>query len=153
MSGDQGEMFEVMEGERKASMSSAGPVYRSSESYVPIPPTGPAAEVYSREEGKPHAFIKFMESEDGPPFWRALQDAVLDALGRQEKRFSTRTFLARYRDDEKVRINDHFSPWLADELVAKYPQLIDIIERRVRKKSGPRSEGVHNALSRLEEPI
>jgi hypothetical protein len=102
----------------------------------PPPPTGPLADRYTREEGKPHAFIKFMESDDGPPFWRALQDTALDALGRQEKRFSTRTFLARYRDDEKVRINDHFSPWFADELVAKYPQLIDIIERRKRTKEG-----------------
>ena len=88
---------------------------------APAPPTGPTADKYSREEGKPHAFIKF----------------ALDAFRRQEKRFSTRTFLARYRDDEKVRINDHFSPWFADQLVTNHPQLIDIIERRIRKKEGP----------------
>jgi hypothetical protein len=116
------------------------------------PPTGPAAKPYSREEGKPHAFIKFMESEDGPPFWQAVQDAALSALARQETRFSTRTFLARYRDDNKVRINDHFSPWLADDLVADHPQLIDIIERRVRRKEGPpdHKEKEGEALSRWE---
>ena len=83
----------------------------------PPPPTGPAAEVYSREDGKPDAFIKFMESEDGPPFWRALQDAALDAFGHQQTRFSPRGFLAHYRDTKKVRINNNFSPWFADQLV------------------------------------
>ena len=136
---DQRELFKVTEAEPPSSMSRGGQSSPVGDSYTPAPPTGPAAEVYSREEGKPLAFTKFMDSEDGPQFWRALQDAALDALARQETRFSTRTFLARYRDDEKVRINDHFSPWFADELVVKYPRLIDIIERRARKKPGPRS--------------
>jgi len=104
---------------------------------APSPPTGPLAEAYSREEGKPPALAKFMESEDGPPFWRALQDAALDAFGREEKRFSPRGFLAHYRDTKKVRLNNNFSPWFADLLVAKHPQLIDIVERRVRRKIGP----------------
>lgn len=103
----------------------------------PPPPTGPAAEVYSREEGKPDAFIKFTESEDGDPFWRALEAAALDAFARQETRFSPRGFLAHYRDTKKVRLNNNFSPWFADMLVTEHPELIDIIERRVRRKSGP----------------
>jgi len=103
----------------------------------PTPPTGPVADPYSREEGKPHAFIKFMESEDGPLFWQALENAALDAFKRQETRFSPRGFLAHYRDTKKVRINNNFSPWFADQLVAEHPQLLDLIERRVRKKEGP----------------
>jgi hypothetical protein len=104
---------------------------------APPPPTGPLAEVYSREDGKPPAFIKFMDSADGPPFWRALQDAALDTFGRQEERFSPRGFLAHYRDTKKVRLNNNFSPWFADMLVTEHPQLIDIIERRKRTKEGP----------------
>ena len=104
---------------------------------APDPPTGPAAEKFSREEGEPPAFTKFMDSEHGPPFWLALQVAALDAFGLQEKRFSPRGFLAHYRDSKKVRINNNFSPWFADRLVAEHPQLIDIIERRIRKKEGP----------------
>jgi hypothetical protein len=103
----------------------------------PPPPTGPLADPYSREEGKPPAFIKFMDSEDGPPFWMALQDAALDAFARQETRFSPRGFLAHYRDTKKVRLNNNFSPWFADQLVVNHPQLIDIIERRKRTKEGP----------------
>jgi len=137
MIGEQNEMFEITEGKREASMSRAGPVHRSTESYVPSPPTGPAAEVYSREEGKPSAFTAFMESADGTPFWRALEAAALDALARREARFSPRGFLAHYRDSKRVRINNNFSPWFADMLVAEHPQLVDIVERRVRKKTGP----------------
>jgi hypothetical protein len=137
MSDEQNEMFMVTGGEPSTSMSSDGPVHRSSESYAPSPPTGPAAEVYSREEGKPDAFIKFMESAEGRPFWRALEVAALDALARRETRFSPRGFLAHYRDSKKVRINNNFSPWFADMLVAEHPQLVDIVERRVRKAAGP----------------
>jgi len=137
MSDDQSEMFQVTEGNREATMSSADPVRRISESYAPSPPTGPAAEAYSREEGKPSAFTAFMESADGTPFWRALEAAALDALARGETRFSPRGFLAHYRDTKRVRINNNFSPWLADQLVAEHPQLVDIVERRVRKAAGP----------------
>ena len=45
--------------------------------------------------------------------------------------------MAHYRDTKKVRLNNNFSPWFADLLVAKHPQLIDIVERRVRRKIGP----------------
>ena len=33
-----------------------------------------------------------------------------------------------------VGISNDFTPWLADELVATYPQLLDIIQRKSRKK-------------------
>jgi len=104
---------------------------------APSPPTGPAADPYSREDGKPPAFIEFLDSEDGPPFWRALQDAALDAFAHKEERFSPRGFLAHYRDTKKVRLNNNFSPWFADMLVTEHPQLIDVIERRKRTKAGP----------------
>ena len=103
----------------------------------PSPPTGPLADRYTRAEGKPPAFIKFMASEDGPPFWRSLQDAALDAFRRQETRFSCASFIWHYRDTKKVRLNNNFSPWFADMLVTEHPHLIDIVERRVRKKAGP----------------
>lgn len=104
---------------------------------APSPPTGPLADPHTREEGKPLGFVKFMESDDGAPFWRALQDAALDAFRRQETRFSPRGFLAHYRDTKKVRLNNNFSPWFADMLVTEHPHLIDIVERRMRKKAGP----------------
>jgi hypothetical protein len=103
----------------------------------PPPPTGPEAEPHTREEGKPPAFQRFLESDDGKLFWEEIQSAALEAYRAGEKRFSPRGFLAHYRDTKKVRVNNVFSPWFADLLVAKYPALLDIIERRVRKKKGP----------------
>ena len=137
MSATQGEMFEVTAGNRKASMSSTAPVERTPESYLPLPPSGPQAERYSVEEGLPSALTAFMEGEDGPPFWRALEAAALDALARQETRFSPRGFLVHYRDTKRVRINNNFSPWFADLLLMEHPQLVGIVERRVRKAAGP----------------
>ena len=105
--------------------------------HAPPPPTGPEAEKYHHEDGRPERFVAFLDTPDGQAFWEAVEEAALEALRTGEERFSTRTFLARYRDDEKVRINDHFSPWFADELVARHPLLLDIIERRKRRKAGP----------------
>lgn len=104
---------------------------------VPDPPTGPPAAPYDREDGRPEKYVAFRATEDGEAFWVRLTQDALGALQEGESRFSTRTFLARYRDEQKVRINDHFSPWFADDLVAAYPELLDIVERRARKKRGP----------------
>lgn len=101
----------------------------------PDPPTGPQAEAYTREEGRPEAFDRFMATEEGETFWWAIRTAALAALEEGEARFSARAFLSNYRHTRKVRINDHFSPWFADLLVATYPALLDIVERRERKKA------------------
>lgn len=111
--------------------------YRSPGSSLPDPPTGPKADTFDDEEGQPHAYVEFRASERGQNFWRALEAAALSRLRSGEGRFSTRTFLSQYRDDFKFRINNIFSPWLADDLIVKHPALLDIIERRVRKKPGP----------------
>lgn len=105
----------------------------------PPPPTGPQAEPFSRLDGAPEAFLAFLETEDGQRFWSWLVAQAMGALSRGEKRFSTRTSVALFRAVEKVRINDHFSPWFADLLVQEHPELVDIIERRARKKRGPTS--------------
>ena len=39
----------------------------------PPPPTGPKAEEYTPEEGRPPAFAKFLASDEGQEFWRQMQ--------------------------------------------------------------------------------
>ncbi len=104
---------------------------------VPAPPTGPQVDDFGYDEGLPPAFARFLATEDGQAFWRAIQEAALAVFRRGETRFSPRGFLAHYRDTNKVRINNIFSPWFADMLVAAHPELLDIVERRKRKKPGP----------------
>jgi hypothetical protein len=103
----------------------------------PPPPSGPDAEPYKQEDGRPSAFLRFLETAEGAAFWESIQTAALEALEAGEKRFSPRSFLGNYRVTEKVRVNDHYSPWFADMLVKEYPDLLDIVERRERKKPGP----------------
>ncbi len=104
---------------------------------APAPPTGPTAESYDHEDGRPEKFVAFLATEDGRRFWDCIEDAALGAFQSGARRFSARTFLHKYREREKLRINDHFSPWFADELVSRHPALLEIIERRSRKKVGP----------------
>lgn len=103
---------------------------------APPPPTGPKADVFTEADGRTPAFWRFFRSEDGRQFWATIQRDALSALDAGEKRFSPRGFLASYRDREKVRVNNIFSPWFADMLVLAHPELIDIIERRKRTKPG-----------------
>lgn len=95
------------------------------------PPSGPKAVPFTDPEGSPEAYRAFMAGEIGLELWKDLVGAA-QASYEQGKRFSTRTFIAKYRERYGVRINDHFSPWLADELVANDVRLDAIVERRRR---------------------
>ena len=101
------------------------------------PPTGPEADEYTEEDGRPPAFERFLASEEGQEFWGEIQRSALDASGRGESRFSCLGFIHSYRDSHKARVNNSYAPWFADILVMAHPELVDIIERRVRKKPGP----------------
>ena len=103
----------------------------------PPPPTGPQAETYTEQDGRPAAFTAFLASPEGGLFWVAVQAAALTAFQTGEQRFSPRDFLSSYRAQHGVRVNNVFSPWFADMLVERHPQLLAIIERRKRKKAGP----------------
>jgi hypothetical protein len=96
------------------------------------PPTGPKAKAYTREEGQVAAYYRWRDTDEGVEFVGAMTRAAFAAL-YVKGRFSTRTFLCMYRDEHKLRINNNFSPWLADELVATHPELLDVVERRKRK--------------------
>lgn len=100
---------------------------------VPEPPTGPAAIVPTKGEGTPAAYGAWRESEDGRDAWRWILAQAREALKRGERRVSPRTLVAQCRDVLKVQINDHFSPWVADDLIRAEPALLDVIERRRRR--------------------
>ena len=137
MSDEQGEMFKVTKAKRPTSMSSDESPPPTGDSYVPAPPSGPAADPYHHFDSRPEKFVKFFLSKEGQGLFAQLRSAALDALRSGEKRFSVRAWVDS--DAHKKRVNNSFCPWLADELVIDRPELLDIIERRVRKRQGPRS--------------
>ena len=65
--------------------------------------------------------------------------AARDALQQGHDRVSVLGYIHEYRALHKKRVNNTFAPWVADELVVRRPELLGIIERRVRKMPGPRS--------------
>jgi|TARA_R100001143_G_scaffold12132_1_gene13516 hypothetical protein len=101
---------------------------------APAPPTGPTVDDYKRKDGKLERFIDFLSTEEGRRYWSILESSALRALNIGQKRFSTRTFVERYRAQTKTRLNNDFSVWSADLLVDRHPDLLDIIERRKRKR-------------------
>lgn len=103
--------------------------------FAPDPPTGPKGTEYTTDDGKWEKFQAFRHSDAGRDFWRWLTRKALDAQASGAKRFSVRTWTAFYRDTFGVGITNDFTPWLADELVATYPALLDIIQRKSRTKA------------------
>lgn len=103
---------------------------------LPSPPTGPEAEPYGRDNGSSSRFAAFIETGKGAAFMSRVASAALSGLSRGDRRFSVFSYIGQYRALHKVRITNNFAPLVADELVRRHPQLLDIIERRARKKAG-----------------
>ena len=135
---DQSELFQVTEAKRVSSMSREESPSPTGDSYVPAPPTGPAATPYTRFDSRPEKFIAFVLSEEGVAFMANAERAAMDAMRQGQERFSVLGYIHEYRAVHRERVNNTFAPWVADELVLRRPELVDIIERRVRKITGPR---------------
>ena len=135
---DQSELFQVTEARRQSSTSRDAPVHRAGDSYTPAP-SGPAADPYSSFDSRPEKFVAFILSEDGVTFMAKAERAARDALRQGHGRFSVLGYIHEYRAVHKQRVNNTFAPWVADELVLRRPELIDVIERRVRNMPGARS--------------
>ena len=103
----------------------------------PPPPTGPLADPYYSPDNRPEKFIAFIESDDGKTFMARAAGAALAALRQGDARFSVLGYIHTYRAVHNERVNNTFAPWVADELVARHPRLVDLIERRKRRKEGP----------------
>ena len=136
---DQEELFRVTKAKRPASMSREESPTSAGDSYAPAPPSGPAADPYSHFDSRPEKFVAFILSEDGVTFMEKAERAARDALQQGHDRFSVLGYIHEYRALHKTRVNNTFAPWVADELVVRRPELLGIIERRVRKMPGPRS--------------
>jgi len=105
------------------------------------PPTGPEAEPYTEGDGRPEKFVKWVQTGEGVQFMLTAIKRARLAMGTDE-RFSVLGYVHAYRALKKVRINNTFAPWIADELVKRDPRLLDTIERRKRRKVGPDQPGL-----------
>lgn len=121
---------------RRATKGSRGAVAQPTEASDMIaqanlfdPPSGPQTEPFTRED----RYEEWRASEEGEAFFRWILGRARSDLVAGEKRFSVRGYVYAYRTMKRVRINNSWSPSIADELVEADPRLVEIIERRGRK--------------------
>jgi hypothetical protein len=98
------------------------------------PPSGPRRELPTKAEGQFSAYVRWRGTEDGHRAWRWIVEQALLAAERRQRRVSPRTLVARCRDTLHVKLNDHYSAWIGDDLWAAFPILRPLIERRRRWK-------------------
>lgn len=107
---------------------------------VPTPPSGPETDPFTRSESTRQAYITWRFTEDGKRFWDVLVQLALDLA--PNGRVSINHIHDEARAVTQIRANNNFRPWLADELIRKYPKLERVIERRKRRKPSPVFGGV-----------
>ena len=93
------------------------------------------ADVYSPAAGTYEAYRQWVVTVEGQVAFDWIERMAVEQLAAGADRVSPRTLVARARDHLHARINDHFTAWIADDLVIRHPHLLDVIERRKRRKS------------------
>jgi len=100
---------------------------------IPDPPTGPA-----KMPSQPNTFAGYLawrRSDAGLKVWRAIEDEALRRLAHGDRRVSPKGLVEWIRAAGN-EINNTHTAWLADDLCRRHPELIDVIERRARRKHG-----------------
>lgn len=102
---------------------------------APPPPTGPEIDVPGTDANRYTAYRGWLQTEDGRHVWGLFVAAITRAIARNETRWSPRDFASGLRADLKIKINNTYTAWLADDMIALFPEAEAIIERRKRKKA------------------
>lgn len=104
---------------------------------APDPPTGPKTDTDHRiPDSKDAAFGRWIATEDGRHFMAYAEAEALTAYHAGDRRWSALGYMHVYRATHKRPVNNTFAPFVADELVARHPELLNLIERRERKGRG-----------------
>ncbi len=99
---------------------------------APSPPTGPARIPPPRSANTRAAYFAWRTSVDGRTAWEAIQRLALQQSALHS-RLSVNALVEAVRATYRVEINNTYRAWLADDLVTRYPTLVEKIERRVRR--------------------
>ena len=102
---------------------------------LPAPPTGPAVETPTRDQNRYAAYLEWRQTRDGACAWVWIKDRALGLLRAGTTRLSAKTLVEECRQELKVELNNTWTCWLADDLVRWDPRLLNLIERRRRRKA------------------
>lgn len=104
---------------------------------APDPPTGPATDVDEKFGQESDRFERYQEWKRTPEGKRACLAIAGLAFAEKKRgaiRISTKFLVETVRRTERVTITNTWTAWIADDLVAKYPEFLPLIERRARSK-------------------
>jgi hypothetical protein len=104
--------------------------------YAPLPtPSGPQTPVPTRALNSFNAYCAWKRSDDGGRAMGWMLTRAREQLAAGEQRIGMKALTERCREMLKVALNNAWTAWLADDLVAADPRLLPLIERRVRRKA------------------
>lgn len=106
----------------------------------PPPPTGPQVEPVTAEQNSYRRYAFWKASEAGAKVWRYVEATALQLAARGEQRISVNYIVECARRTEAMKgtkVNNTWRALMADDLVARHPHLLDLIERRKRKRQWP----------------
>ena len=107
-------------------------------SQPPEPPSGPRTDPRKFTAEPPSVAVRYVAwkaSKGGWRAWRYVERTALDLAAAGELRISTKFLVEQARRRLKVEINNNFTSFLATELVARHPHLVELVERRKRRSS------------------
>lgn len=109
------------------------------------PPSGPACRMVASHRANTRAgYLAWRGTEDGLAVWELVQRkalAILSAANRayvtgttwKPPRISTKAIVEQVRAELRLEVNNSYTAMFADDLVVRYPELLECIERRKRK--------------------
>lgn len=105
--------------------------------WPPSPPTGPDARPFSRADKAPDAYVKWRESDEGLRALHWMLRVAQAKYDQGERRIGVNYLSDLLRDKMKVRHANDWRPWIANDLVVLDPRLVDVIQRKTRRKPEP----------------
>lgn len=103
---------------------------------IPAPPTGPPTDVDAKfSDDDFERYLEWKQTPDGRRACQHIAKLALADAAEGRPRISTKMLVEVTRRALRVCITNTFTAWIADDLVARYPeQLAPRIERRARFK-------------------
>ena len=103
--------------------------------FAPEPPTGPQTPPRTKAMNRYGAYQLWKRSEEGGRAFGWMLVSARRQLAAGARRISTKALVEACRATLRCDLNNSYTSWLADDLLAVEPLLESVIERRVRKKA------------------
>ena len=111
--------------------------FRAEEPDLFEPPTGPEAEEFTHEDGMPERYVAWRETEEGERCLRWMAHSAYQLINDGAKRVSVNYLSDLVRVELKIRHCNTWRPWMATDVVKRWPDLLPYIQRKKRKSPEP----------------